>query len=45
MQHNWYNNIDAKYVWVKGHVARGDQDPNCEEQFNIEADALCDLIR
>jgi hypothetical protein len=33
------------YAWVKGHADRGDQDPNHKERFNIEADAMYDLIR
>jgi hypothetical protein len=45
LQHNCCNNTEVKYTWVKGHAYRGDQDPNSEERLNIEADALCDLIR
>jgi hypothetical protein len=45
LQHNWCNNTEVTYAWVKCHVDRGDQDPNREERLNIEVDALCDLIR
>jgi hypothetical protein len=45
LQHNWYNNTEVTYAWVKGHAGRGDQDPNCKERLNIEADTLCNLIR
>jgi hypothetical protein len=45
LQHSWCNNTEVVYAWVKGHADRGDQDPNREEQLNIEADVLCDLIR
>jgi hypothetical protein len=45
LQHNWCNNTEVAYAWVKGHTDRRDQDPNREECLNIEADALCDLIR
>jgi hypothetical protein len=44
-QHNRCNNTEVMYAWVKGHADRGDQDPNREERFNIEAYALCDIIR
>jgi hypothetical protein len=45
LQHKWCNNTEVTYAWVKVHADRGDQDPNHEELLNIEADALCDLIR
>jgi hypothetical protein len=45
LQHNWCNNTEVAYAWVKGHADRGDQEPNRDERLNIEADALCDLIR
>jgi hypothetical protein len=45
LQHNWCNNTEVAYAWVKGHVDRRDQDSNCDERLNIEADTLCDLIR
>jgi hypothetical protein len=45
LQHNWYNSNEVTYAWVKGHTDRGKQDPNRDERLNIEADALCDLIR
>jgi hypothetical protein len=45
LEHKWCNNTEITYAWVKGHADRGDQYPNREERLNIEADALCDLIR
>jgi hypothetical protein len=45
LQHNWCNNTEVAYAWVKCHADRGDQEPNRGERLNIEADALCDLIR
>jgi hypothetical protein len=45
LQHNWCNNTEVTYAWVKCHADRGDQEPNHQERLNIEADALCDLIR
>jgi hypothetical protein len=45
LQHNWCNNTENTYAWVKGHAYRGYQDPNREERLNIEADALCGFIR
>jgi hypothetical protein len=45
LQNNWCNDTEVTYAWVKGHADRGDQDPNRKKQLNIEADALCDLIR
>jgi hypothetical protein len=45
LQHNWCNNTEVAYTWVKGHADRGDQEPNRDERLNIEADALCDLVR
>jgi hypothetical protein len=45
LQHNWCNNTEVTYAWVKGHADRGDQNPHLKERLNIEADALCDLIR
>jgi hypothetical protein len=44
LQHNWCDNTESKYAWVKGHADRGDQYTNREERLNIEADALCHLI-
>jgi hypothetical protein len=45
LQHNWCNNTEVAYAWVKLHEEKGDQDPNCDERVNIEADALWNLIR
>jgi hypothetical protein len=45
LQHNWCNNTEVAYSWFKGHTDRGYQYPNHEERLNIEADALCNLIR
>jgi hypothetical protein len=45
LQHNWCNNTEFTYAWVKCHADRGDQEPNREERLNIEAEALCDLIQ
>jgi hypothetical protein len=45
LQHNWCNYTEVTYALVKGHADRGDQEPNREQRLNIEADALCDLIR
>jgi hypothetical protein len=45
LHHNWCNNTEVAYAWVKGHAYRGNQEPNRDERLNIEADALCDLIR
>jgi hypothetical protein len=45
LQPKWCNNTEVAYSWVKCHADRGEQDPNREEPLNIEADALCDLIR
>jgi hypothetical protein len=45
LQHNWCNNTEVAYAWVKGYADRGEQDPNRDERLNIEADALCGLIR
>jgi hypothetical protein len=45
LQHNWCNNTEIAYAWVKSHADRGDQDPNRDERLNIEVDALCDLIQ
>jgi hypothetical protein len=45
LHHNWCNNTEVTYAWVKGDAYRGDQDTNHEERLDIEADALCDLIR
>jgi hypothetical protein len=45
LHHNWCNNTEVAYAWVKGHADRGYKDPNRDERLNIEADALCDLIR
>jgi hypothetical protein len=45
LQHNWCNNTEGAHAWVKGHGDRGDQGSNRGEGLNIEADALCDLIR
>jgi hypothetical protein len=45
LQGNWCNNYDITYEWVKGHADLGNEEPNKEERLNIEADALCDVIR
>jgi hypothetical protein len=45
LQHNWCTNTEVTYAWVKCHADRGDQEPNREERLDIEAGALCDLIR
>jgi hypothetical protein len=39
LHHNWCNNTEVTYAWVKGHADRGDQDPNRKARLNIEADA------
>jgi hypothetical protein len=45
LYHNWCNNTEVAYAWVKGHACRVDQDQNRDERLDIEADTLCDLIR
>jgi hypothetical protein len=45
LQGNWCKDYAITYEWVNGHADRGNEEPNKEEQLNIEADALCDIIR
>jgi hypothetical protein len=45
LQGNWCKNFEITYQWVKGHAGRGNEEPNKEERLNIEADALCHIIR
>jgi hypothetical protein len=45
LQGNWCRDYEITYEWVKGHADRGNEEPNKEERLNIEADALCDIIR
>jgi hypothetical protein len=45
LQGNWCKDYEITYEWVKGHADRGNEEPNKEERLNIEADALCDVIR
>jgi hypothetical protein len=45
LQGNWCKDYSITYEWVKGHADRGNEEPNKEEILNIEADALCDVIR
>jgi hypothetical protein len=45
LQGNWCKDYEITYEWVKGHADRGNEEPNKEERLNIEADALCDIIR
>jgi hypothetical protein len=44
LQGNWCKEYEIAYEWVKGHADRGNEEPNKEEQLNIEADALCDIM-
>jgi hypothetical protein len=45
LQGDCFRDSEITYEWVKGHADRGNQEPNKEERLNIEADALCDVIR
>jgi hypothetical protein len=45
LQGKWYKDYEITYEWVNGHSDRGNEDPNKEERLNIEADALCNIIR
>jgi hypothetical protein len=45
LQGNWCRGYEITYEWVKGHADRGNEEPNKEERLNIEADALCDVVR
>jgi hypothetical protein len=45
MQGNWCKDYEITYEWVKGHADRGNEEQSKEEQLNIEADALCNIIR
>jgi hypothetical protein len=45
LQGNWCNAYKITYEWVRGHADRGNEEPNKEERLNIEAEALCDIIR
>jgi hypothetical protein len=44
LQGNWCKDYEITYEWVKGHVDRGNEEPNKEEILNIEVYALCDVI-
>jgi hypothetical protein len=45
LQGNWCKDYEITYEWVKGHADSGNEEPNKEARLNIEADALCDVIR
>jgi hypothetical protein len=45
LQGNWCKEYEITYEWVNGYADRGNEEPNKEERLNIEADALCDIIR
>jgi hypothetical protein len=41
----WYNYLDNKYAWVKGHADKLDREPEKYGRLNILADETCDEIR
>jgi hypothetical protein len=45
LQGDWCKDYNITYEWVNGHADRVNEDPNKKERLNIEADALCDIIR
>jgi ribonuclease HI len=45
LQNNWCQDLEVKYVWVKGHADDLDREPTKCERLNIVADEICDVFR
>jgi hypothetical protein len=45
LQDNWYQDMEVKYEWVKGHTGDLDREETKCECLNIVAEEICDVVR